>query len=80
MNFCFLQETRRTVKILKEEAGKFGLEVNMKKSKCTIFNLKGRGEEVQEIGGMEVVKEIKYLGVKIEGRCNLYEGQRRKMF
>ena len=61
MNFCFLQETRRTVKILKEEAGKFGLEVNMKKSKCTIFNLKGRGEEVQEIGGMEVGGEYVHV-------------------
>ena len=74
-----IEETRRTVGILREEAGKFGLEMNMEKSKCMMFNVEAGGEEVQEIEGMEVVKEIKYLGVKIEGRRNLYEGQRRKM-
>ena len=29
-----------------EEAGKFGLEVNMEKSKCMVFNVEAGGEEV----------------------------------
>ena len=33
------EEAKRTVRILKEEAGKFGLEINMMKSECMIFNV-----------------------------------------
>lgn len=73
-----MEETRRTVRILREEAGKYGLEMNMEKSKCMMFNM-GDGEDVQRVEGMEVVSELKYLGIKVEGKCNLYEGQRRKM-
>ena len=72
-----VEEARRTVKSLREEAEKYGLEMNIEKSKCLMFNMEG--EELREIEGMEVVKELEYLGVKIEGRCNLYEGQRKRM-
>ena len=64
---------------VKEEAGKFGLEVNMEKSKCMMFNVEVGGEEVQKTEGMKVVQETNYLGVKIERRFNLYKGQRRTM-
>ena len=74
-----IEETRRTVKILREEVGKFRLEMNMEKSKCMMSNVEAGGEEVLEIEGMELVKEIKYWGIKTERRCNLYEGQIRKM-
>ena len=74
-----VEEAGRAVRILREEAGKYGLEMNTEKSKCMLFNGRGAGEEVQEIEGVEVVSEVKYLGVMIENKSNLYAGQRRRM-
>ena len=59
-----IEETKRKVEILKEEAGKFGLVVNMEKSKCMMFNIEVRREDVQEIGGMEVVMKLNILELK----------------
>ena len=66
-----VEEAKRTVRSLREEARKYGLGMNMEKSKCMMFNMEQ--EAVLEIEGMEVVEELKHLCVKIEGKRNLYE-------
>ena len=71
-----VEEAKKLVRTLKDSAGKYGLEMNIAKSKCLRFN---EGEPVGEIEGIEVVKEIKYLGVKVESKRGLYEGHRRAM-
>ena len=40
-------------------AGRYGLEVNSRKSQGLIFNMRA---EVEEIGGFVVVDEIRYMG------------------
>ena len=57
-------------------AGRYGLEVNSRKSQCMTFNM---GAEVEEIEGVAVVDEIRYLGVKIEKRRNMFEGYRKEL-
>ena len=71
-----VEEAKKLVRILKESTKKYGLEMNTAKSKCLIYNEK---ETIIEMEGMEVVKEIKYLGVKVENKRGLYEGQRKGM-
>ena len=36
-------------------------------------------EKVDEVEGIEVVKQIKYLGVKVEDKRELYDGHRMGM-
>ena len=54
-------------------AGKFGLKINRGKSKCLIFNARQLGQNIlDDIGGMEVVEEIKYLGVVVQNKRNCF--------
>ena len=64
-----MQELRRV-------AGRLGLEVNMDKSQCLICNMR---TDVEEIGGIAVVQEIRYLGVRIESKRNMFEGRRKDL-
>ena len=54
----------KNVEVLKTAAIKYGLEVNEEKSK--VIKIRGK-EDVKEIAKFEVVKEIRYLGIKIGG-------------
>ena len=54
----------KNIKVLKEAAIKYGLEVNEKKSKIT--QIRGK-DNLKEIANFEVVKEVKYLGIIIGG-------------
>ena len=58
---------------LNTEAAKYGLKVNREKSKSMIFNMV---EQPEEISGMEVVKNMKYLGVEICAQRDLFCKQR----
>ena len=40
---------------MKEEAGTFGLDLNMEKSKCMMFKIEVVREDMKEKLGMEVV-------------------------
>ena len=71
-----LQATRKSIKILKKESLKFGLEINQSKSKILIFNSK---EEITEIENIEVVEELVYLGVKIESKRNMFNKYKNEM-
>ena len=42
-------------------------------------SMSGKAEGVEVIEGMAVVKEIKYLSLKVQGKKNLFEGQRKVM-
>ena len=53
------------MKILKETAARYGLEINLKKSK--VVQVKGKRSE-DKIAGMDLVEEIQYMGVTVGGR------------
>ena len=53
-----------------------GLEVNKEKSNILIFNM---GEKPEEIEGSKVAESIKYLGIEIEGKRNMFKKQRKSM-
>ena len=71
-----MEEAEDGIRELRRAAGKYGLEVNSRKSQCLMFNM---GAGVGEIGEIAVVEEIRYLGVKIENRRNMFEGYRREV-
>lgn len=49
------------------------ISINVNKCKCIIINYKGKSNEMIKIHDveLEIVKEIKYLGVKLDSRLNL---------
>ena len=53
------------INILKNSALQYGLEISEEKSK--VLQVRGR-ERPEKVGNFEVVKEVKYLGVKVGGR------------
>ena len=69
-----VKEAEEGIRELRRVAGEYGLEVNSEKSQCIMYNSR---DEMDEIGGIAVVKDIRYLGVKIENKKNMFEGYRR---
>ena len=68
---------QKLLEVLKKTGETNGLQINLEKTKI----MKIRGPEIEKnIGEMEVVKETKYLGIKIGGRGrNIFEMEN-KMF
>ena len=66
------EEARRKIRIVEEIGRRFGMEVNRRKSQCLVYN--GR-EEMDQIEGIEVVKEMKYPGVMINDGKNVFDRQ-----
>ena len=64
------READNNIKIVKSISWKYGLEIIIKKSKVIIFNKK---EEIEEIGNIKVEDNIKYLGIKIVNKCNMFQ-------
>ena len=61
--------------IVEKIAGKYGLKLNRNKCKIMIFNSK---QKIKEIAEIEVVKNIKYLGIKIDNERKWYKSQKLK--
>jgi len=70
------EEAKTGIEELRRVAEKYGLEMNVRKSQCMQFNTE---REVSEIAGVEVVREIKYLGVKVQNGRNLFDKHRVEM-
>ena len=51
---------------MNNSALQYGLEISEEKSK--VLQVRGR-EKTEKVGNFEVVKEVKYLGIKVEGRA-----------
>ena len=69
---------QKLLEVLKYTGETNGLQINLDKTKI----MKIRGPEIEEkIGEMEVVKETKYLGIKIGGKGrNLFEKENKLFF
>lgn len=70
------EQAVRSVEVVRSVGEKYGLKINVRKSKCMIFN---SNRDVREIGGMQVVPGLKYLGVNLVNKRNLLEEHRRGM-
>ena len=64
------EEAMKDIKKLKEISRNFGLEINTDKSNIIIYNKK---EEFDRIEGIEVKEQIKYLGVDITNKRNMFK-------
>ena len=67
------EKAERSIKIIRERGRKYGLQLNERKSQCILFNMK---EKCEKISNIEVVEEIKYLGVIVKAKRNVFEGQK----
>ena len=63
-------ETIKLIEILETVAGDIGLRINRKKTQIIIFNMKEKPKEIEKI---EVVDEIRYLGVQISNSRDCFK-------
>ena len=70
------EKAERSIEIIREIGLKYGLQLNERKSQCILFNTK---EKYEKISNIEVVEEIKYLGVIVQAKRNVFEGQRNEI-
>ena len=68
-------EAEEGIRILVEVAQECGLELNKEKSNILVFNNK---EETENIEGINVTTEIKYLGIKVVNKRNCFKEQKQK--
>ena len=59
-----------------EVAREYGLEINKEKSKVMVYGDKANYEE---IGGIKVVKSLKYLGLMIDDEKDIFKTQKGKI-
>ena len=70
------EKAERSKEIIREIGGKYGLQLNERKSQCILFNMK---EKYEKISNIEVEEEIKYLGVILQAKRNVFEGQKNEI-
>ena len=70
------EKAERSIEIIREIRGKYGLQLYERKSQCILFNTK---EKCEKISNIEVVEELKYLGVIVQATRNVFEGQKNEM-
>ena len=70
------EKAERSIKIIREIGEKYGLQLNEQKTELLLFNTK---EKCEKISNMEVVEELKYLGVIVQAKRIVFEGQKNEM-
>ena len=71
-----LEGARKNIKIVNDAGKMFGLEINEGKSMVMIY--KGKAG-VKELEGIKVVDNIKYLGVEVGNKKDIFEGHKEKI-
>ena len=64
------KQAEQLLDVMRDAAGKCGLEINATKSKCMIFNY--RRAPIELLKGMEVVEQLRYLGVTVVNKQNCF--------
>ena len=67
------ENAEKNLKILKRVSESFGLKINKEKSKILVYNSK---EEIKEIEGIQVTDKIKYLGIIIDNKKELFQSHK----
>ena len=68
------KQAQQLLDVIRDAAWRCGLEMNAMKSNCTIFNY--RGAPIERLKGMEVVEQLKYLGVTVINKRNYFRCDR----
>ena len=71
-----IEEAKENIRTLLEICTECGLEINKDKSNIIIFNMENKPEEIE---GIQITESIKYLGVEIEGKRNMFMKQKSNM-
>lgn len=71
-----LEDTKKNIQLVTEISRKYGLELNKDKSNTIIYNMKEQPEAIEDI---QVVKETKYLGVKINNTRKIFGIHKKEM-
>ena len=67
---CRREEAERDIRKVKEISKTFGLEINLEKSSIIVYN---RKEDFNQLEGIQVKENIKYLGVEINNKRNMFK-------
>ena len=67
------ENAEKNLKILKRVSESFGLKINKEKSKILVYNSK---EDIEEIEGIQVTDKIKYLGIIIDNKKELFQSHK----
>ena len=70
------EKTERSIEIIREIGGKYGLQLNEQNSQCILFNTM---EKCEKISNILVVEELKYLGVIAQAKRNVFEEQKNEI-
>ena len=71
-----IEDAKRNIEVLTEISRECGLEINRDKSNTIIFGMRNRPEN---ISGIQVVNEIKYLGITINSGKDCFKRQKEIM-
>ena len=71
-----IEEAKQTIKDLIIICEEYGLQINKEKSNILTYNIQ---HEENEIEGIKIVESIKYLGVTIDNKRNMFKTQKRQM-
>ena len=69
------RESERSIEIIRKMGGKYGLQLNEQKIQYILINI--RRKKRKNI--IEVVEEMKYLGVIVQVKRSVFEGQQNEM-
>ena len=69
-----IEDARHNLNILIEVSKKFGLNINRDKCNVLIYN---NHEEIKEIDNIKVVENIKYLGITIDNKKDIFKTQKK---
>ena len=64
------KQAEQLLDLMRDAAGRCGFEMNAMKSNCMIFNY--RGAPIELLKGMEVVEQLRYLGVTVVNKRNCF--------
>ena len=67
------EKASKNLQILARVSESFGLKINKEKSKILVFN---SNEDFKEINGIQVAEKIRYLGVTIDNKKELFESHK----
>ena len=69
------EEAEKNINIVSKISKKYGLEINIDKSKVIIFNKK---ENIEKIGNIKVENSFEYLGIQIIDKRNMFQDHIKK--
>ena len=71
------KEAEKMIEMVERYGREYGLKINKGKSACMMFNV-DEGERESDLGDIDVVEKMKYLGVELSDQRDCFAGNRKK--